>query len=125
MSNDLKPVRCGCGGEANVYSWNEEDDGVQSIHYHTICMKCGIETNAYETEAEAITAWNRAMGATDTNVDDKFEYHIDHTDCIWYWNGKSRCPSTCSQYRDGWNDAMNFIFKGGKGYSPYRRGEHE
>ena len=61
MSEELKPIRCGCGGEANVYSWKEEDDGIQSIHYHAICMKCGIETNAYDTEAEAITAWNTAM----------------------------------------------------------------
>lgn len=63
-----KPVKCGCGGEANVYSWNEEDDGVQSIHYHAICMKCGIETNAYDTEAEAIRAWNRAMSGNEIGV---------------------------------------------------------
>ena len=62
MNEELKPVNCGCGGEAKIYSWNEEDD-VQSIHYHTICMNCGIETNAYDTEIEAIEAWNRAMGA--------------------------------------------------------------
>ena len=50
----------------------------------------------------------------------KYEYHIDHTDCIWY-GSDSGCPVTCSQYRDGWNDAMEYIFKGGKGYQPYRR----
>ena len=51
----------------------------------------------------------------------QYEKHIDHTDCIWYSNRKSRCPVTCSQYRDGWNDAMDYIFKNGKGYQPYRR----
>lgn len=51
-----------------------------------------------------------------------YEKHIDHTDCIWYGND-SGCPVTCSQYRDGWNDAMEYIFKGGKGYQPYRREE--
>lgn len=53
--------------------------------------------------------------------EDKYEYHYDHTDCIWYNEGKSRCPVTCSQYRDGWNDAMQYIFRDGKGYRPYRR----
>jgi hypothetical protein len=49
----------------------------------------------------------------------QYEKHIDHTDCIWYGND-SGCPVTCSQYRDGWNDAMDYIFRNGKGYQPYR-----
>lgn len=51
----------------------------------------------------------------------KYEYHYDHTDCIYYGDGENKCPSTCSQYRDGWNDAMEFIFKDGHGYNPWRR----
>ena len=52
----------------------------------------------------------------------KYEYHYDHTDCIWYRpEARNRCPSTCAQYRDGWNDAMNYIFRDGKGYRPFRR----
>lgn len=50
----------------------------------------------------------------------KYEKHIDHKDCIWY-GSDGGCPVTCSQYRDGWNDAMDYIFKDGKGYQPYRR----
>ena len=54
--------------------------------------------------------------------DSKYEYHYDHTDCIWYRpEARNRCPVTCAQYRDGWNDAMNYIFRDGKGYKPYRR----
>ena len=54
----------------------------------------------------------------------KYEYHYDHTDCIWYRpEARNRCPATCAQYRDGWNDAMNYIFRDGKGYRPYRRDE--
>ena len=55
---------------------------------------------------------------------DKYEYHYDHTDCIYY-SSKERhtCPSTCAQYRDGWNDAMQYIFRGGDGYRQYRRDE--
>lgn len=52
----------------------------------------------------------------------KYEYHYDHTDCIWFRpEARNRCPTTCAQYRDGWNDAMNYIFRDGKGYRPYRR----
>ena len=59
------------------------------------------------------------------SVQDKYEYHYDHTDCIWYRPGaRNTCPSTCAQYRDGWNDAMNYIFKGGAGYRPYRREQY-
>ena len=64
----------------------------------------------------------KAQDVTDTNVGNKYEYHYDHTDCIWYRpEARNRCPSTCAQYRDGWNDAMNYIFRDGKGYRPYRR----
>ena len=46
---------------------------------------------------------------------EKYEYHYDHTDCIWYRpEARNRCPTTCAQYRDGWNDAMNYIFRDGK-----------
>jgi len=62
--------------------------------------------------------------APSTADEDKYEYHYDHTDCIWYRpEARNRCPATCAQYRDGWNDAMNYIFRDGKGYRPYRRGE--
>lgn len=55
-------------------------------------------------------------------IPNKYEYHYDHTDCIWYRpEARNRCPATCAQYRDGWNDAMNYIFRDGKGYRPYRR----
>lgn len=57
--------------------------------------------------------------------DELYEYHYDHTDCIWYRpEARNRCPATCAQYRDGWNDAMNYIFRDGKGYRPYRRDKH-
>ena len=55
----------------------------------------------------------------------KYDYRYDHTDCIWYTNSRSRCPVTCAQYRDGWNDAMQYIFCDGKGYSPYVREERK
>jgi len=60
MTDELKPVRCGCGGEAQVF-FPFTNNSVYMIE----CKKCGICTSAYETEAEAIEAWNRAMGKRD------------------------------------------------------------
>ena len=64
MTGELKPVKCGCGGEANIYTyearWKKTEDGYQRS---VGCLKCGIATQLYDTEAEAVTAWNRAMGA--------------------------------------------------------------
>lgn len=62
--HEIKPVRCGCGGEAKI-------DKIQSVkgnRYSMICQKCLISTAyKYNTEAEAIEAWNRAMGAVENN----------------------------------------------------------
>ena len=58
MSEELNPVRCGCGGEAKVQR-------VKTLKSHLIvvmCTKCEIATNYYTNEAEAIQAWNKAMG---------------------------------------------------------------
>ncbi len=66
MSEELKPVRCGCGGEAKVESANGYDPFAEkkkpNLWYGVICRKCKIQTKSYYTEAEAITAWNKAMG---------------------------------------------------------------
>lgn len=67
--------------------------------------------------------WAREIIVEVMETMSKYEYHYDHTDCIWYRpEARNRCPVTCAQYRDGWNDAMNYIFRDGKGYRPYRRG---
>lgn len=73
---------------------------------------------------------SRLIGALDVAIEalkvaDKYDYRYDHTDCIWYRDSRSRCPVTCAQYRDGWNDAMQYIFCDGKGYSPYVREERK
>ena len=56
MTDELKPARCGCGGEAEVLH--------PSYTYCMVvmCHKCGIKTPYMNSEAEAIEAWNRAMG---------------------------------------------------------------
>ena len=77
---------------------------------------------------ERIANLVKSMPTVKSEIPDKYEYHYDHTDCIWYrpeaWyrsEARNRCPATCAQYRDGWNDAMNYIFRDGEGYRPYRR----
>ena len=73
---------------------------------------------------EAITSAIGKVPSARSAPPEKYEYHYDHTDCIWYRpEARNRCPSTCAQYRDGWNDAMNYVYRDGKGYRPYRRGE--
>lgn len=70
--SDQKPVRCGCGGEAVVYP------SIVNNTFFVQCERCRTMTFLHLTEAEAITAWNRAMsGATDTNVGDKFDKDIN------------------------------------------------
>lgn len=61
MTDELKPVRCGCGGEAKVAPYH--GDGYESFYVY--CQNCNIDSDYYETEAEAVTAWNRAMGSTE------------------------------------------------------------
>ena len=69
---ELKPVRCGCGGEAKVDKQTTLDgDGQKMPCWVVYCTNCLIVTDAQFSEAEAITAWNKAMGAKDINVPDK------------------------------------------------------
>ncbi len=66
MTEELKPVRCGCGGEAKVIMLIPEVYAVE-------CSKCWIRTGSpAKTEAEAVTAWNKAMGAD--KVDELMEH---------------------------------------------------
>lgn len=77
MTEEPKPVHCGCGGEAKVH-------GGGDISTFIRCQKCKIETKFYDTEAEAIEVWNRAMGA---------ERGLDEwcTDCKEYDHEKQCC----------------------------------
>ena len=57
MTDELKPVPCGCGGETRFITI-----GKPAYSFRVMCKKCHCVTGFYDTEAEAITAWNRAMG---------------------------------------------------------------
>ena len=81
MGEELKPVKCGCGGEAHHDSescWNpEQEEWMPNFWHRVVCKNCGTQTKAFYTKAAAITAWNKAMGVTDTNVGDKFAKDIN------------------------------------------------
>lgn len=57
--------------------------------YDITCMKCGIVTDYYGTEEEAINAWNKAMGERTVKAE---QYDWD----VWF------CPN-CNQ-DIGWKD---------------------
>lgn len=58
MTEELKPVRCGCGGEADAHMLSHR--GIEC--YYIRCEECGTKTAVHTTLTEAVTAWNRAMG---------------------------------------------------------------
>ena len=57
--SELKPVCCGCGEKVAVLF------GVDKGHEYYIvkCWGCGTQTVKKRHKAEAIQAWNKAMGA--------------------------------------------------------------
>ena len=85
--SEVKPVRCGCGGEAKAWEF-------MNGKWFVKCMKCAIgQMLAYPSEAEAVAAWNTAMGAKDIDVLDKeFTAHWIAT-----WTGMqcSACGFKC------------------------------
>jgi Lar family restriction alleviation protein len=53
MSKELKPCPC-CGkGDADL-----ERISTDQTYYTITCIYCGLNTNLYASEAEAINAWN-------------------------------------------------------------------
>lgn len=58
----MKLVNCGCGGEAFVHIMGHE---LTKTQYYINCEKCDTRTWFFDTEAEAVTVWNKAMGSTE------------------------------------------------------------
>ena len=65
MEDKIKIANCGCGGKGKVLKITEKD-------YFITCSNCHTDSGIYSTETEAIQAWNKAMGAKDINVPNKF-----------------------------------------------------
>ena len=81
MTDELRPVRCGCGGEAYCLAYENTIRVTEDGYDHSIyCSKCHIETKLYDTEAEAIEAWNKAMGERTAKVK-KGAYDLMRCEC--------------------------------------------
>lgn len=67
MTDELKPVPCGCGGEAKVIMIIE---GIYAVE----CSKCWIRTGDYApNETEAVKLWNMAMRERTAKVENIHE----------------------------------------------------
>ena len=71
MTEELKPVHCGCGGKAVAIG--DADNNI----YFVKCDKCWISTDLFHSKDEAIRAWNRAIGR---NTEEKLKA---------FWDGMS------------------------------------
>lgn len=101
MTDELKPVRCGCGGEAIILSFENLDN---SISVYVSCPKCHTSTVSFcgeQAKSNAIEVWNKAMGERTVKVEDTWK--IAGYDEINAWcpecehritRGCSYCP-TC------------------------------
>ena len=91
MTDKLTPVRCGCGGEATV----KKHTFYRALPLYSVkCDKCGIQVPSRNTEAEAIAAWNRAMGSTEKSST------VERTAKVTYRNttmGLSFCCGNCGK----------------------------
>lgn len=95
-----KPVNCGCGGEVwafmTLYPENPERP------YICQCRNCFTRTGGYPTEAEAITAWNRSMGARTAKVIEH-DASVTDTDGYKYQRSEYLC-SACKKRVIGGDD---------------------
>ena len=56
--SDMKPVKCGCGGDAYAHLiGNTEATG-----YYICCEECGTKTAIFDTLKGASDAWEKAIG---------------------------------------------------------------
>ena len=83
MSEELNPVRCGCGGEAKV-------DTQPLFGCYVMCGNCGMRTRLFINRAKAITAWNRAVGERTAKVVEH-EMIITDTDGCSYHRTEYLC----------------------------------
>ena len=63
IKNELEPVHCGCGGEAEIFHI-APDEGCKGS-YCVRCSECLIQTPFFKDKEKAIMVWNRAMGTTE------------------------------------------------------------
>ena len=83
--SELKPCPC-CNG----ISWVD----YRAFTTYVYCDKCGLRTKAYNTEAEAIEAWNTRHERTCSPVepfDSKTKHIVERGSNHYYWPYRG-CP---------------------------------
>lgn len=65
--NNMKPVKCGCGGKADSHLG-------QYDRWFVCCESCGTRTCAYNTREKAIEVWNRAISSSNKKKDSTFHF---------------------------------------------------
>ena len=76
MENELKPIRCRCGGEARLVKIANEC--YECVYYQVMCMSCRTKTDwSFQTMDEAVKAWNKVM---DKNIGHVIERDLVVTD---------------------------------------------
>ena len=98
MESELTPVRCGCGGEAIVGSWWRYS--VCRRVYAVSCAKCGIQIKPCDTEAEAVEAWNRAMGERTAKVKKSPAIQFSEDENMGYIVNSGICECTTLVFND-------------------------
>lgn len=90
-----EPVRCRCGGEAEIFHIAPEEGYEGS--YCVRCTECLIQTPFFNKDKDkAIEVWNRAMGERTAKV----ETYIDDQEELWsvcecgtdVWKSYNYCP---------------------------------
>ena len=87
-----KPINCGCGGEAFSHFIPLMGNLPSCFIY---CKKCGIKTIPFQTESEAITAWNKAMGERTAKVSNQI-FNNSNPYTVGAWIGTCECGELVS-----------------------------
>ena len=84
----MKPVKCGCGGEAYI-------DGNKRVMFHVSC-DCGMMGPLKYNPDEAIAAWNIAMSADLREKLNRLRSYVQHrTGCEQFVTANG-FPNGCS-----------------------------
>ena len=92
MNDKLELHHCGCGGEAFSHFIPLMGNLPSCFIY---CKKCGIKTIPFQTESEAITAWNTAMGERTTKVGNQI-FNNSNPYTVGAWIGTCECGELVS-----------------------------
>ena len=78
-----KPVNCGCGGKVCIETDHDTIQPIKPIDWKRVrCNKCNIRTTWRHSEAEAVEAWNEAMGADKNSVISVFPAELMDTTIV-------------------------------------------